>query len=479
MDEKKQRKGCLRIAVRLGCLPIIVLFLVLTALFMGFFSLQLYNRYAVYPKHKELWEKYEATRQPVALKTGWNEYRGVMHAHSEISHDSLVTFPEIVEAMHTAKCQFIFLTDHFVEGKADYSLGWRGIHDGVLFVQGFEMQAGFMPWGLPEDTVFSRDDDPAELAKKIRELGGVLALGHNEAPRPWEIPEIDAMEIYNIHTNMIFSMVNRMGRIETVKDILLNMRAYPDQVFRGMFDITSLILVMQKWDEMSKHRDITPIVANDCHQNVGIRGIYTEQDTLLLIDTGHDDPDKKVKEIPLNFATRSLLRLCFGNLEPGKELFRIDMDPYQRSSRFVNTHLLAKELSEPALLDAVRCGRSFVAFNMIADAEGFAYIAESSGKQVTMGESIPFTPGMKLRAESPLPCQFTVVRNGNYIASQKELSTVYEYEVTQPGKYRIEAALPMPGEITFSGDGASTNMAPWVITNYIKVNDTSETVLVQ
>lgn len=467
MNENKRRWGCLRVIARLGCLPVLLVALLLAGLFVGAFAQQLFNRYWLYPRWEALWQRYAETREPVALQTGWNEYRGVMHAHSHLSHDSEVTFPEIVAAMHKADCQFIFMTDHFVDGKADYSLGWKGIHEGVLFVRGYEMQEGFMPWGLPDDTVFSRSDDPAALARRVRELGGVLAIGHSEAPRPWDLPEIDAMEIYNLHTDMIFSMVNRAGRIELVKDALLNGRAYPDHVLRNMFDIVSLFMLTQKWDELSKHRNITAIAANDCHQNVGLRGVYTAQNTLLLLDTGHNDPSKKIREFPLNIASRFLLRLCFGKLEADRELFRVDLDPYERTSRFVNTHLLAKELSEPALIDAVRSGRAFIAFNMIASAEGFAYIAESNDTAATMGESILFAPGMKLWAESPLPCQFSLVRNGRYIVTHE--GRAFEYELDQPGKYRIEAALPMPMEITFSGSGASTHYAPWVITNYIEV----------
>lgn len=445
----------------------LLLMIVLAALFCGAFAPQLYHRFSLYPRQAAAWKELAASRQPVSLKTGWTEYRGVMHSHSEISHDSEVTFPEILEAMHKAKCQFIFLTDHFVEGKADYSLGWKGIHDGVLFVQGFEMHEGFMPWGLPEGTVFDRSEDPAALAKKIRELGGVLCLGHNEGHRPWEIPEIDGMEIYNIHTDMMDELMDRYTRVETVKDILLNYSAYPEQAFRGMFDWWVLMMVMQKWDEQSKHRKITAIAANDCHQNVGLRALYTDDDTLLLLDTGHSDPAKKIGEYRLNFITRSLLRLCFGKLEPGRQLFRLDMDPYERSSRFLNTHLLAKELTEPALLDAIRAGRAFIAFNMIADAEGFAYIAEGGGRQVTMGENISLVPGLKLRAESPLSCKFSLICDGRPIASRDGFT--FDYEVTKPGKYRLEAAIPMPGEFTLIGEEPAVNMAPWVITNPIEV----------
>lgn len=467
MDTKRILRGAARRTAKWGCLSVIVGVLVLTAAFFAAFGTQLYHRWSLYPRQAAAWKEHAANLQPVALQTGWNEYRGVMHSHSELSHDSEVSFPEILDAMHTAKCDFIFMSDHVDQGKADYSRGWRGIHDGVLFVQGYEMHNGFMPWGLPPDTVLDNNADPAEQARQIRALGGVLCLGHNEAHRPWEIPEIDGMEIYNIHTDMLDEMIDRPTRVETVKNLLLNARAFPEQTFRGMFDFAVLSMVQQKWDEQSRHRKITAIAANDCHQNVGLRGRYTAEDTLLLLDTGHSDPKKKVAEIPLNLLTRTLLRLCFGKFQPGDQLFRLDLDPYERSSRFVNTHLLAKELTEPALLDAVRQGRAFVAFNLLADAKGFAFVAEGGGRQVTMGDAIALTPDLTLRAEAPLPCKFTLYRNTKPLVTQD--GKTFEYAVTQPGKYRVEAAIGMPGEITFAGDGVARDMAPWIIANPIEV----------
>lgn len=456
-------RGILRWGLRLALLVI----LLMVGGFCGFFAPQLYHHFVLFPRQAAAWKELAAQRTPVALKTGWNEYRGVMHSHSHISHDSEVQFPEIVEALRKAQCQFMFLTDHVVDGKADYSLGWKGIHDGILFVQGFEMQEGFMPWGLPEETVLSNNAKPAELAKEIRQLGGVLCLGHCEAGRPWDIPEIDGMEIYNIHTDLLDEMMEKHSRVEVVKEILINMHSYPDQTLRSVFDWWVLAMLVQKWDEQSLHRKLTAIAANDCHQNVGVRGIYTAQDTLLLLDTGHNDPNKKIGEYKLNVLTRLMLRLCFGPLTPEKQLFRVDMDPYERSARFVNTHVLAKELTEPALLDAVRTGRAFVAFNMIADAGGFAYVAEGGGQQATMGERITLAPGLKLWAEAPLPCRFTLFRDGKKVVDQE--GKAFEYDVTAPGKYRIQADVAMPGEIAVSGERFSSNMAPWIVTNPIEV----------
>ncbi len=456
-----------RVLLRWGFRAVLLVVLLLGGAFLGLFAPQIYHRFWLFPQQAEAWRELAAKREPVALKTGWNEYRGVMHSHSEISHDSEVSFPEILEAMHKADCDFIFLTDHVVEGKADYSLGWRGVHDGVLFVQGYEMHDGFMPWGLPPDTVLENNANPAEQARQIRELGGVLALGHCEGYRPWEIPEIDAMEIYNIHTDMLDEMMEKHSQLEVAKEILFNLDNLNDQVLRHMFDWWVLGMLVQKWDEQGKTRKITAIAANDCHQNVGLRGIYTAKDTLLLLDTGHSDPEKKIAELPLNWATRPMLRMFFGPLEADRQLFRLDLDPYERSSRFVNTHLLAKELTEPALLDALRQGRAFIAFNMIAPAEGFAFVAEGGGKQVTMGEQITLEPGLKLRAESPIPCLFNLFRNGEMVSGQE--GKTFEFEATAPGKYRLQASLPVPGEITVTGEKFANNVAPWVLTNPIEI----------
>lgn len=466
--EKKGRvrrilRGCLRWGVRL----LLLLLVLLLGVFLGAFAPQLYHRFWLFPKQAAAWKELAARRTPVSLETGWNEYRGVIHSHSHISHDSEVQFPEIVEALHKAQCQFIFLTDHVVDGKADYSLGWRGVHDGILFVQGYEMRDGFMPWGLPEGTVLRNDAEPAELAREIRRLGGVLCLGHVEAGRPFHIPEIDGMEIYNIHTDILDELMEKHSRPELVKEFLINLFAYGDQTLRHMFDWWILAMLVQKWDEQSLHRKITAIAANDCHQNVGVRGIYTAQDTLLLLDTGHNDPAEKLYEIDLNIFTRLLLRLFFGRLEPDKQLFRIDADPYDRSARFVNTHLLASELTEPALIDALREGRAFIAFNMLADASGFAYVAQGNGQQVTMGERIGLTPDLKLLAEAPLSCRFTLFCNGKKVADQE--GKTFEYAVTAPGKYRIQADLRVPGEISVIGSSYALDMAPWVLTNPIEV----------
>jgi hypothetical protein len=126
--------------------------------------------------------------------------------------------------------------------------------------------------------------------------------------------------------------------------------------------------------------------------------------------------------------------------------------------RFVNTHIEVRDEGESYLLEALRSGRSFFAFNHLASARGFKFWAELPGAEGTpiaiMGEALSWRPDVRLRAESPMPCRFTLLKDGQILRQ----STGYSYEtgIDQPGKYRLEA------ELRFLDA-----WVPWVYTNSI------------
>jgi hypothetical protein len=184
-----------------------------------------------------------------------------------------------------------------------------------------------------------------------------------------------------------------------------------------------------------------------------VRGSYTEAGTLALYGTGEEE---MMREIELNAATRLLLTLAFGTLKPGEQVFRFDFDPYARSAHYVNTHVLAKSLTEKDILDSLKAGRVFIAFNMLADGRGFVYMAQGAKNKAVMGETIPFESGLKLEAASPQPCRFTILRDG--VQVHQEEGTAIEWQPSEAGKYRVEAELNILGEWT-----------PWVYTNPIEV----------
>lgn len=428
---------------------LLVLLLVVLALFFLFRG-ALYNRVVAFPKQDAAWKTIRQNRIPVPFFTGYTEYKGAIHNHSEISHDSEVPFEHILKTMKDTGRDFIIMSDHCQEGDNNlYGLQWKGIHDGVLFMQGFEMQAGFMPVGLPEGTVLSCEDEPEALAAKVEEAGGTVFIIHAEQKRPWHLPQISAMEIYNIHPDFMEELKGKR-LLRLVTNVLVNLRAYPDHCFRLSFDPP--VQVMNTWDELNISRDIGGFGGNDTHQNVGVYGIYQADGSLRL----RHAEGKDIKTYPLNFLTRGLLRLFCGPLEPGKEAFRLQIDPYERMTRHVCTHVLARDLTEEEILGAIVDGRAFVGFDMIADSTGFVWMAKTADAQAVMGESIPLSPGLKLVGASPHVCRFIVKRHGQEVFRTEGASMEFVPEL--PGKYRVEAELRILDE-----------WVPWVYANPVEI----------
>ena len=219
-----------------------------------------------------------------------------------------------------------------------------------------------MPWGLPSDVVLDCGEEPEALAQEIEEKGGILFFAHPENERDWHLPQLRGMEIYNLHADFQDEKVARL-----VPDILLNFRAYPEQTIRLIFDRNTKML--EVWDNLNTRRHISGLAANDCHQNTGIYGIYTADNGLDLYSTSGE----KENEYPLNFFTRTLLRIFFGPLKAGEEVFRFQLDPYELMTRYVVTHVFASELTEEAVLDAFEAGRMYIGFDMIADSTDFMF----------------------------------------------------------------------------------------------------------
>ena len=407
----------------------------------------LYHRFVRFPREEAAWQAIRAQRQPVADDAGWTEYRGILHNHSHLSHDCEVSFEDILKALDTAKLDFICLSDHPIAGRADFALQWRGLHGGRLFIPGFEMRDGIMPFGVASGVVLSNQTKTAVLARQIVENGGVFFYAHPEEPREWERPELTGMEIYNLHTDF---KRQRGGLRGLLPDLLLNLQRYPDHLYVMM--LCRPVEFLRRWDGLNRARHITGIAANDSHQNVGFRGFYTANGRIRIEDTS----PQMLKECQLGWLTRRLARLLFGPLAPGRQLFHVQLDPYERSARFVNTHILARQLTEPGVLEALRAGRVFIGFDIIADSSSFRWCARDQAATAVMGESLAFSRQIHLQAMSPLPCRFTIMKDGAR-AHQAE-GRALDWAPPGPGKYRVEAELKVLGQ-----------WVPWVYANPIQL----------
>ncbi len=306
------------------------------------------------------------------------DFRGIIHCHSKYSHDSKGTYEEILAAARAAKVDFICITDHPPKGDRGLSLreGWTGLHDGVLFIQGHELAGvNLLGIGLREPV---EGDTPDGKIRHVHAQGGVAIVSHPEEVKDWE-PYLgaDGMEVYNVHA----ALKGKQKEPGFIPAALKRLREAPDRVFDLLRDLDPAVIA--KWDEINRTRPFTGIAGNDSHQNVNFMGVQ--------------------------------------------------LDPYERAFRFVSTHVLAEELTEAAVLRALREGRAYVRFDS-ACPDGVRAVFSKDAD----GASVDF--------ESPaLPeyHDFQLFRDGQILP--KLPHDGLRYVIAQPGVYRATYGLPGSG----------------------------------
>jgi hypothetical protein len=95
----------------------------------------------------------------------------------------------------------------------------------------------------------------------------------------------------------------------------------------------------------------------------------------------------------------------------------------------------------------------------MCDTTGFQFAAMGrGGKQVAlMGDTVKRTEVLKLMAKLPVPAYVRLLRHGTEVATS-EAKTEFEFLLTEPGVYRLEAFLKLDDE-----------HRPWIYANPIYV----------
>jgi hypothetical protein len=117
--------------------------------------------------------------------------------------------------------------------------------------------------------------------------------------------------------------------------------------------------------------------------------------------------------------------------------------PYTHLFRAVNTHLLldaplSRDLAaaKAQVLNALRAGHAFVAYDMAGECRGFRFTASGRSGQVSMGEEIYLDGPVILRANAPLPADIRLIRDGEQVARVHGRELIYQ--TRQAGVFRIE-----------------------------------------
>jgi hypothetical protein len=398
-----------------------------------------------------------AERHPVSLRMGYTDYRAVLHAHAEDSEHTGGTRAELLAAAKSTDVNIVMLSDHVREGRDFISDNWRGLREGVLFIPGAESE-GFLAYpvaSIKDEKWKSRD----EFIRIVKRGGGNIFLSHVEEKLDWATGSLDGLEIYNHHTDVkdeaefytwlrsAFADPDRLGLLQRA------LSEYPQEVFGAQQDYLAAIIA--KWDRDTLDHRLTGIAANDCHHNQVFTVTAVDQNT---IEVGYIGSRPTTARVTASQAP-GVSALTAGR-RPGELIARLDFDPYERSLRYVTTHILAKRLDEQAVRDALRQGHAYVAHDWLCDPSGFAFVvmdANSAGRAAgIMGDEVKFASALRIRAELPVAGILKLFCNGSVVRTL--VGDHLELRPAGPGVYRLEVWLKIDSE-----------ERPWIYSNPVYI----------
>jgi len=397
------------------------------------FTPAVWRHWVTYPRLEKEVNAFQKLRKEPAILTTLNTYRGVLHAHSYLSHDSKGTLNDLVSAAKSDGIDFIFLTDH-PRGNIDtIPKGFKGNYDGVLIEPGSEKQ-GFDTWPL-DSTIIDWKIDKDTIAKNIVSKGGIIFYAHTEEPHNWSNPDYQGMEIYNFHTD-----TKDESLAPVIINFIVNGNKYRPLALREMFDEQTSILA--HWDSLNLKRKIVGFSAVDTHENQNFRAKYLKDGRIQWIGPNA----KAIDTMKVKFWNKWLLQAPDEN----GYIFKWMIDTYKEGFNYITNYVLADTLSVPSLAENLKKGHLYTAFKSLGDAKGFQYYSLSLKDSINgiMGDSVKIDQVKSLNAISPLPGQFRLLHDGKTVNVSAGES--YQYTWDEPigkGAYRIEMHIQLNGKL--------------------------------
>jgi hypothetical protein len=400
-------------------------------------------------------------RRDVALRTGLQDYRSILHAHAEDSDHTGGTRPEMLADAQKTDVRVIMLTDHFRPPRDFIEESWRGVRDGVLFIPGSEAK-GFLLYPMRSVMDKMAMEGP-EFVSAITADGGLIFLSHVEERPEHPMDGLTGMEIVNRHYDAKRDMPSLLALAAALTDpakyaeMREALRRYPDELLAAQQDYPSVYI--DKWDAEMQQRRVVGIAANDCHHNQVLIAKMVDEETVLVGTIV--DADEEMRRVTA--ADRPGIREMTRGKKPGDIVAKLDLDPYHVFFHDLSTHILAKELSETAIRDALRAGHAYVAFDWMCDPTGFAFGARRDGAPpgelaAVMGDEASLDGDLRLVAEFPVACDYRIIKNG-HVAHEGQGRDV-EFTPDGPGAYRIEGRLTIDDELR-----------TWILSNPVYVRE--------
>jgi len=131
-----------------------------------------------------------------------------------------------------------------------------------------------------------------------------------------------------------------------------------------------------------------------------------------------------------------------------------------RDETQATTHILARELSETAILESIRAGRTYISHDWLCDPTGFTFVAVNNLGTFEAGDRAPGASN-RLVAQLPLEARLKLFRNDEMV--QESVGAELNYTAKEAGAWRLEAWLELDGEPRpwiYSGAIHMTGAAP-------------------
>lgn len=289
---------------------------------------------------------------------------------------------------------------------------------------------------------FYNQDTPAAV-KSFRDAGALVAVNHAERRTYDNIATLqpDALELYNPHANL--SRVWRQPRswslikqLTSFFVLLADRRLEADQAFMIFFREDEETLT--KWARLVQSRHVTGIFGTDAHQNV----------------------------LPILSARGERVDAYHSNCGWFSNFVQVD-----------------GETTRESVMDAVKRGRVYTAFEIFGTPRGFRFEGEAAGKKFRMGDIAPISAGVRLHAALPhldelrssgtsgaITLKILRATAGGWVAVATSSSGDIDFVVTQPGPYRAEVRMKLPHLKGFlAGETSLIRDVPWVYSNPIYV----------
>ncbi len=313
--------------------------------------------------------------------------RGVFHIHSDASHDGRVPYSEMIEAGRFLEVDFLVFTEHNLRPER---LQPRG---GPIVVSASELSTAFghlIQLGL--DSVPRKAmRDSAGLLGFLHENGAIAIASHPESPkRPWNGPDsgLDGFEIASSSADLrVRTEKGYLGLAGPLAAFLVNRRLALAQLYRRDG------AVLARWDAQPDP-SVFGICGTDTHGWIAPQLQYRTWQVLL--DPWEPPPQGVTPDDIINRLTEGRF-ICIASLLPG-------------------------------------------------GAPHFLFTAESDGRSLPQGSSVPTDSVSKLTVSAPVfadsPATIVLLRDGIPVHQTEGDSLVYT--ALEPGTYRVEVRARIP-----------------------------------